>query len=195
MMVSALGLRKKFSPRIYFKYYFCKGESRITFIFSVFNKNIVTKNFVLGSKNQKKKKIKKKQRKNSKKYLLKYATLNYKRILKIVDAEYFKIESSIGAYDAALTAIVTGGIYTLIATGVGIINMYIPLKNTCFKVNPIYNRFYFDFDFKCILKIKIAKTIKELCRFLIWIIKEKMEELKYERTSDMQSYEHSYAKH
>ena len=129
------------------------------------------------------------------KYFKMYLKVHYKRILRIGRIDHISLFSGIGVEDACLTAIASGSLYSIYGSVLGVLSSYISIRNVNLQVRPVYNKFYFDIDLNSILKIKKANAIKEIIRFLIFIIKKKLEVLKNERSSDKRSYEHGYAKH
>lgn len=177
-----------FTPQVHLKYFYHKETSRLNIGIVLFRKCIFQKTIYLGKKE-------KKPRKPKPDYMGDYFKKHYKRILGLTKADYIFTGSRFGAENAALTALLTGAIYGLYGSAVSVLSHFLEVRNVNIEVKPVYNRFYFDFRFQCILKFKIANAIKELFRFLVWIIKVKLEAFKNERTSYMRSYDHSYAKH
>jgi len=185
--------------KLHIDFYFNNDTNRLSFALILFKRRLFKRTlsvskYIAEQKNKPRKKSSSKFvgkfRNKSQEYIKK----NYKQILEVLNIEYIFVESKLGVNDAALTAYLSGGLYGIYGGLLTLINNFIDLKNAELKVIPIYNRFEFDFKFKCILKVKMTKAIKEIFKFLFWNMKEAFKN-GTRTTPYMQSYDHSYAKH
>ena len=188
-----MNIRGFFALQIHLKYFFHKDTNRLVVGIVFFKKCLFKKTIHLNKKSEKSKKPNK-----SKKQPIKYGEYlkeNHKKISKILKIEYLFIGSNTGIEDSALTALFTGVLYGICGSVISVLSNFLEINNVNIEIKPVYNKFYFDFKAECILKIKKVNAIKEIFKFIVWMIKKKMEAKKNERTSYMQSYDHGYAKH
>ena len=101
-----------------------------------------------------------------------------------ITVEKLDLKIDIGAEDAALTAILSGTLYTFISV---IINSIIK-KETKYKfdISPIYNKFVINLKLNCIIKIKKIHIIN-----IIYILLQKRRVESDGRTSNRRSYAYS----
>ena len=117
-----------------------------------------------------------------------YFRTHWRTFLTLYKIEQLNVVVSLGAEDAAVTALGTGALYSIWGHIYALLQTYHPVKKVHFEVKPIYQKMFFSAKINCIVKLSVGKTIAVLFDFL-------KEAYRNERTSYMRTYDHSYAKH
>ena len=117
-----------------------------------------------------------------------YFRTHWRKILAYYVIEPFAVMTTLGLEDAAVTAMGVGTLYSVWGHAYSLLQRYLTIRHIYFAVTPIYGKIFFKAKINCIVKLSLGKTILVLFDFL-------KEAYGNERTSDMRSYDHSYAKH
>lgn len=83
-----------------------------------------------------------------------------KDFLKKVEVQKFEWKTVIGVKDAALTGIITGTLWTLKGSSVGLISNFMRLKNMpILEITPNFQNFISSTSLSCMLRIRIGHAI------------------------------------
>lgn len=122
------------------------------------------------------------------KYLLKKNAINY--ILKKMSFHEFSLYIKYGLFDAYITGILYGFIYSVLICIATFIKAYCDLDLKRIDIKPIFNEYIFEMEFNCIITIKVGDIITELKKFLNSSKGSDMDGTNYRR-----SYENNYGKY
>lgn len=128
-------------------------------------------NFHVHSNNEDKKKEKNSKKNWQKTDLLEYVFLEKENILlylKKTKVLKFKWISVIGCNDAALTAIMTGVLWTLKYNAIGFLFRENPVEELFINVIPEFNNYEIKTEIICIFETKLVNIINIGLRFLIY---------------------------
>lgn len=92
---------------------------------------------------------------------------NYRMLL-------FETKAGIGLDDAALTAIFTGILYSIMSWIYAILNYYIDIDKVNFNVVPDFSQIRFEFNFECIIEVKVVHIIIDVLHVWVIFIREKI---------------------
>lgn len=121
-------------------------------------------------------------------YLLKKNAIFY--ILKKMSFHDLSLYIKYGLFDAYITGILYGFIYSVLIYIVTFIKAYCDLNLRKIDIKPIFNEYIFEMEFNCIITIKVGDIITGLKKFLKSSEGSDMDGTNYRR-----SYENNYGKY
>lgn len=85
-----------------------------------------------------------------------------------------KIKADVGLDDAAFTAISTGIIYSVMSWIYAVLNNYIEIEKVNFDVVPDFSQSRFEFEFTCIIEVKVVNIIIDVLHVWADSVREKI---------------------
>ncbi len=111
-----------------------------------------------------------------------------KQIREMLHIENLTWESAVGCEEADWTAMTVGLLWTIKSFGLRMIQSIVDLQNPQLKVVPVFNKWYLETHFSCMISFRLGKAITQA----LWIRKQlKRRRLLHGRPSHSRTHEDS----